>query len=105
MGFSVFLALLIHCILLFGIGITQLEPNTQAAYVTLKLGLSGDSSTQQNTLESEGEDQLQGEVVQRRSQEKATAQNPNQSVSANQIPKPRAKRQLKYASRKLTQEM
>ena len=100
MGFSVFLALLIHCILLFGIGITQLEPNTQAAYVTLKLGLSGDSSTQQNTLESEGEDELQGEVVQRRSQEKATAQNPNQSVISEPDPKATRKETVEVRQQK-----
>ena len=100
MGFSVFLALLIHCILLFGIGITQLKPNTQAAYVTLKLGLSGDSSTQQNTLESEGEDELQGEVVQRRSQEKATAQNPNQSVISEPDPKATRKETVEVRQQK-----
>ena len=38
MGFSVFLALLVHGILLFGIGISQLEPNVQPAYVTLRAG-------------------------------------------------------------------
>ena len=47
MGFSVFLALLVHGILLFGIGISQLEPQVQPTYVTLRLGLSGDSSTKQ----------------------------------------------------------
>ena len=47
MGFSVFLALLVHGILLFGIGISQLEPQVPPTYVTLRLGLSGDSSTKQ----------------------------------------------------------
>jgi protein TonB len=47
MGFSVFLALLVHAILLFGIGISQLEPHLRSSHVTLQLGLSGDLSTQQ----------------------------------------------------------
>lgn len=50
MGFSVFLALLVHGILLFGIGISQLEPKAQPSYITLELGLSGDSSTLQTAV-------------------------------------------------------
>ncbi|MDB0049973.1 TonB family protein [Pseudomonadales bacterium] len=50
MGFSVFLALLVHGILLFGIGVSQFEPSVQPAYITLELGLSGDSSTQQTAV-------------------------------------------------------
>jgi len=50
MGFSVFLALLVHGILLFGIGVSRFEPNVQPAHITLELGLSGDSSTQQTAV-------------------------------------------------------
>ena len=50
MGFSVFLALLVHGILLLGIGISQLKPKVEPSYIRLELGLSGDSSTLQPAL-------------------------------------------------------
>jgi len=52
MGFSVFLALLVHGILLFGVGVSQLETSQQPSHVTLKLGLSGDSSSKLNEVTS-----------------------------------------------------
>mgnify|MGYP001220891398 FL=1 len=45
MGFSVFLALLVHGILILGIGFSQLKPKAEPSYIRLELGLSGDSST------------------------------------------------------------
>ena len=50
MGYSIFLALVVHGILLFGIGIPQLKPNVEPSYVHLELGFSGDSSTLQSAL-------------------------------------------------------
>lgn len=48
-GFSVFLALLVHCILLLGIGFTQLQSQKENAYITVELSLSGDSYTREGS--------------------------------------------------------